>query len=38
MWYKADALPIVQRTAEVARNACKAYCKRHEEKWVRYLG
>jgi DNA-binding transcriptional LysR family regulator len=38
MWYKADAHPIVLRTAEVARGACKTYCRRHEEKWVRYLG
>lgn len=37
MWYKADAQPIVLRTAEVARAACKAYCKRNGDKWVRYL-
>jgi DNA-binding transcriptional LysR family regulator len=38
MWYKADAPPIVQRTADVVRGVCKTYCKRHDNEWVKHLG
>ncbi|MDB5816720.1 MAG: transcriptional regulator, LysR family, partial [Rhizobacter sp.] len=36
--HHADAPPIVLRTAEVARQACKAYCRRTDAKWVQHLG
>ncbi|MDB5999161.1 MAG: LysR family transcriptional regulator, partial [Rhizobacter sp.] len=35
--HQPDALPIVLRTAEVARQACKTYCKRFEARWVQHL-
>jgi hypothetical protein len=28
----------VLRTAEVARQACRNYCKRWDARWVRHLG
>jgi DNA-binding transcriptional LysR family regulator len=33
-----NAQPIVMRTAEVARQACRAYCRRHGTPWVQSLG
>jgi DNA-binding transcriptional LysR family regulator len=36
--YQPDAPPIVLRTAEVARQACRNYCRRWDARWVQYLG
>jgi DNA-binding transcriptional LysR family regulator len=33
-----NAPPIVLRTAEVARQACRNYCKRWDSRWVQHLG
>jgi DNA-binding transcriptional LysR family regulator len=33
-----DAPALVLRTAEVARQACRAYCRRVDAKWVQHLG
>ncbi len=35
--HQPDAPSIVVRTAEVARQACRDYCKRTDERWVRHL-
>jgi DNA-binding transcriptional LysR family regulator len=35
--HQPNALPMVQRTAEIARQACKAYCKRIGPRWVQHL-
>ena len=33
-----DALPVVLRTAEVARQACRSYCRRCDARWAQHLG
>lgn len=36
--HQPNATPIVLRTADIARRACKAYCRRCGTQWVQHLG